>query len=351
MLPALAPANQASNRHRIRPHSKMGSFSTQLMAIGFLSAVAVSGAFQQLSMVSSSSPRTFGSASQLKSSSSTSSSRSSSIFSDPFATAASALAGNFNLSSGLISQLAVLALKVRLADHQSVDCDVTARPTDLLHGRVGPVTVQGRGWQSGLGLTCRAIEAVVDSCELDTRRVLTDRKLVLTTPARGTATIALNAADFANFITHPRMKPPTLPLEKVGSTSIGDASDIRFLKEGTHIDPATGTVAFFAEYANQRWKCLLKRGDPRKNQSNAVVTVLMPSSLAKDDHDNVWREAGQQLSKALGNFFNEMVFELDGTFLSFRDMKVTGPGGAAAATVMLSLQIQVHKLPSRNLAF
>ena len=89
---------------------------------------------------------------------------------------------SFDLSSGLISSLAVLALKARLTAQTSVECDVTARSQGLLFGRVGPVTVKGRGWQSSLGLTCRAIEATVEVCELDKSRVVVDRKLVLQQP-------------------------------------------------------------------------------------------------------------------------------------------------------------------------
>ena len=91
---------------------------------------------------------------------------------------------SFDLSSGLISSLAVVALKARLRAQTSVECDVTAKSQGLLFGRVGPVTVKGRGWQSGLGLTCRAIEATVDVCELDKARVVVDRKLVLQQPGK-----------------------------------------------------------------------------------------------------------------------------------------------------------------------
>jgi len=94
---------------------------------------------------------------------------------------------SFDLSSGLISSLAVVALKARLAAQSSVECDVTAQSKGLIQGRVGPVTVKGRGWQSGLGLTCRAIEATVEVCELDKFRVVKDRKIVLQTPGRYTA--------------------------------------------------------------------------------------------------------------------------------------------------------------------
>ena len=51
----------------------------------------------------------------------------------------------FDITGGLISQLAIVALKLRLADHTDVSCDVTCSSTDLLlRGNVGPVTVKGK---------------------------------------------------------------------------------------------------------------------------------------------------------------------------------------------------------------
>lgn len=87
------------------------------------------------------------------------------------------------VTSSLISTLAEGALKRRLRAQTGVTCDVTANSSDMLFkGKVGPVTVKGKGWTSPLGLTCRAIEATVDTCELDMGRVLASQKLVLTTP-------------------------------------------------------------------------------------------------------------------------------------------------------------------------
>jgi hypothetical protein len=87
-----------------------------------------------------------------------------------------------SVTSTLISQLACMALKRRLKGQTLVSCDLTADSNALLLGRVGPVTVKGRAWESSLGLTCRAIEATVDECRLDMARILTNQKLVLTTP-------------------------------------------------------------------------------------------------------------------------------------------------------------------------
>jgi len=90
---------------------------------------------------------------------------------------------NAGVTSTLISQLAVVALKRRLAQQTAVNCNVSGSSSDLLmRGEVGPVTVAGRRWRSPLGLTCRAIEAKVQTCQLDMGAVISRRKLILTVP-------------------------------------------------------------------------------------------------------------------------------------------------------------------------
>lgn len=242
-----------------------------------------------------------------------------------------------DLSSGLISQLAVIALKLRLARQTDVSCDVTSNPFDLMRGRVGPVTVSGQGWASAKGLTCRSIEAHVDSCELDIQKVFTDQKLRLTVPAEGKAVINLNAEDFSNFITHPLMVPPTV---KDNSYQ----GEINFIKEGTRIEPSNGgSVHFNTEFNGQRWKCMLK-GTNRNGQKASIGVA--PAIKATDDS---WKPAAKLLSQSLSEFFNKMVFELDGTYLSFRDMLV--PVNLPEPSVTLFLDIRVKKFPSKGMDF
>ena len=75
-----------------------------------------------------------------------------------------------------------------------------------------------RRWQSQLGLSCRTIEATVDTCEVNVGRIFNNRKLVLTTPARGQAVIALNNVDFANSVPQDAAHSTT---SMKGDTSIG----------------------------------------------------------------------------------------------------------------------------------
>lgn len=239
------------------------------------------------------------------------------------------------LTSGFISQLAIFALKRRLKAQTSVECEVTASSTDLLlKGSAGPATVRGRGWRSGLGLTCRVIEATVDSCELDTAKLLSHQKLVFKRPAKGRSMIALNAEDFSNFINHPLTSPPFID---------GVASAISFIKDGVEIDPKRNTVTFHIEYQDRKYRCNLRRG--KASHERALVDVTPDDSTSESCEEVLLTK----LSESLSTFFNELVFDLDGVSLSFRDMMITNKG--EAPSIMLSLNIIVRKFPSLNVAF
>lgn len=155
--------------------------------------------------------------------------------------------------------------------------------------------------------------------------------------------VALNAVDFGNFITHPLMKPPGLPQVDGSSDSL---SNLKFLKDGVTVDSSAGSVSFYGSYVDERWLFTLRRG---AGEQRASITVEPRLSSSEDslklDRDSV--AAG--LATVTSDFFNQMVFELDGTFLSFRDMMVTGKGNEPS--VMLSLSILVRKFPSPGLEF
>jgi len=254
-----------------------------------------------------------------------------------------------SVTSTFISQLACMALKRRLEDHTHVSCDLTADSNNLLFGRVGPVTVKGRGWESPLGLTCRAIEATVNECKLDMGRVVSNQKLVLTTPAEGRAMVALSARDFGNFITHPLIKPPSPPINFDNNivTQISE-SRLTFEKENVFVNPSTGSVTFFGNYGGSKWKFTLQRCSDSAQKAKIHTTLAEKygnSDIPKSKYEGIEKE----LSICTSRFFNEMVFDLDGTFLSFEDMMLTDKG--QESSVMLSLRITVKKFPSPGIEF
>jgi hypothetical protein len=245
--------------------------------------------------------------------------------------------GADSISSNLISQLAIFAIKRRLKAERSVNCEVAFSSSSLLlNGRVGPVTISGKDWCSYRGLSCRAIEATVEQCELDASMVITNRKLLLTTPAIGKAIVALTADDFGNFITHPIMK-------KFTSDSNSNEATIEFIPEGVLIDPLTSLVMFVCMFKGTKWKASLQRSTETKKAT--VDVSLFDYVDPSDDQENT----SIQLLKKLELFFNEMVFELDGTYLSYRDMMITNKG--VSPCVMIALNIKVKKLPSPGMDF
>ena len=246
------------------------------------------------------------------------------------------------VTSALISQLAVAALKLRLKTQTHVSCDVSATSSNiLLRGQVGPVTVRGRGWGSNLGLTCRVIEATVEQCELDMGRVLSNQKLVLSVPAEGRAMVALNKIDFGNFITHPLMKPPGL-----SNNADRDATEkLTFIKEDVSINPKDGTVTFFGKYLDSTWRFTLQRG---LDEGKKAVINVAPHHISNGNEIDSTAVASE-LTRVTSKFFQKMVFELDGTYLTFGDMMLTDKG--KEDIIMLSLGITVKKFPSPGLDF
>lgn len=259
-----------------------------------------------------------------------------------------------SVTSTLISQLACMALKRRLEDHMHISCDLKADSNHLLLGKIGPVTVKGRGWESPLGLTCKAIEATVNECKLDIGRVISNQKLVLTTPAEGGAMVALSATDFGNFITHPLMKPPSPPMNSNSNNHmIARNSKLVFLRENVSMNPSLGTVTFYGKYAGSKWKFTLRRAAESAGRSAPKAIICATFAEVRGDGDNGpklnYEEMEKILASSTSQFFNEMVFELDGTFLSFEDMMLTDKG--KESSVMLSLRIMVKKFPSPGIEF
>lgn len=152
--------------------------------------------------------------------------------------------------------------------------------------------------------------------------------------------VALNDVDFGNFITHPLMQPPGIPDPQYSEQKL------IFLKDGATVDPTTNCVNFFGTFLDANWKFTLTRGT---NGQQAMVSVSPPPEqqalLEGYDGDDV----AERLSAATTKFFNDMVFELDGTFLTFNDMMVTSKG--KEPSVMLALEILVRKFPSPGLEF
>jgi hypothetical protein len=167
--------------------------------------------------------------------------------------------------------------------------------------------------------------------------------------AKGRAMVALSAEDFGNFITHPLMRAP-VPPKIAGLVDDNNTVDMKlqFSRDNVSIDPKHGVVTFFGTFAGATWKFILQRSTTEKK-------ALIDVSLVKRNDGNISYDSvddnlvADALTQSTSKFFNEMVFELDGTFLSFNDMMLTEKG--ADPSIMFSLTILVRKFPSPGLEF
>lgn len=227
----------------------------------------------------------------------------------------------------------------------------------------------------------------METCKLDMNSVVKRRKLVLTQPAVGKAMVALDGVDFGNFLTHPLLlgQSPTLSTSSghcyntnsntntdennidEAENGDGNGKQFEFKKEGIEIQHETGTVIFYGTCMGENWRCDLTRNNNSGN-NKAIVTV---SHMMNEKSDSGSKSTStstpsselldidaisMELSMVMSQFFNNIVFELDGTFLTFQDFKIhnkrkSDDDGKALPTLLMALGITVKKFPSPGLEF
>ena len=148
--------------------------------------------------------------------------------------------------------------------------------------------------------------------------------------------VSLTASDFGNFLTHPLLQPPKVKSNK-----------FQFSKDDVRIDPVSKEVIFHGIYDNLKWRCILVKSN---EDSSAALIKVTPFELSDDENESLRQvELALLLTSTLSDFFNSLVFELDGTFLNYKDLLVTAKG--ESPSLLLALSITVKKFPSPGLAF
>lgn len=219
-------------------------------------------------------------------------------------------------------------------------CNIVASPGGMIQGRLERATVTGKGWVSPSGqLTCRAIEATVQGCHLDTGRIFRDGKLRLVVPAKGNAMIAMDSSDFGNFLTHPLLDSPH-------HVYLGKKELFVFAKDGVVIDTESGTIQFLGTFAGETWRC-----DMTRDTTNGGVNVTVhPTDLSSRMlNEDIVPPLSTELSRIITGYFSSLQFDLDGTTLSFNDMAITSKG--KQPNLLLALKITVTKFPSAGMDF
>ena len=165
---------------------------------------------------------------------------------------------------------------------------------------------------------------------------------MLYTPAVGKAMVALDYRDFGNFLTHPLLEGQ-IP-------RIGDER-FEFDKKNVVIEDEHGCVVFYGTCGGESWRCVLTKAVENGGRNAAIeVTHIASNSDVDVDVDVDIAAMSMELTMVITDFFNNLVFELDGTYLSFQDMKVHKTKDQQSQ-ILISLGITVRKFPSPGVAF
>jgi len=238
----------------------------------------------------------------------------------------------------LASTVAELVLRARLREVQKVEVHVDSSPAGLLAGRVDGVSVSGRGWCTPMRLSCRSVQLNVGTTALDIPALLSSRRIVLQSPATGTATICFSPADWDNFLRHPLL----LASLKQRRTA-APAPEVLF-RPGARVLPPpfnehAGGIQFPVEWDGQP---LIARLSQRRTDGQVVVeTRASGRRLDPSDASDV-----ADASEWLKSFFETLVVDLDGCALTFRGMRTV-----RSAELSLDLDVCVRSFPSLDVNF
>ncbi|GLC35963.1 hypothetical protein PLESTB_000524000 [Pleodorina starrii] len=299
-----------------------------------------------------------------------------------------------------VETIAAAALRARLRSHGKVAVSVTASAWDLLAGRVGGAKVEGRLWESPLGLTARVLDVQVGLVELDLPAVFAQQRIVLRNTPVGSARVVFNADDFGAFLQH--------PLVTTAARRAVQGRPFLFDREGVVIAPGSrgsdGCVLFsgLLPASGQRYQLTMR---PARG-GRAVAVAATPVGAARDIPSGggaapTATQGGQQqqavrstssaagaaagplgavslatagsgdedplVSGELSRFFSGLLVDLQGAELAFSSMRVYGGSAAGSrrvsgssgeasvagseAVLELDLRATVRSFPPLNLQF
>ncbi|PNW84901.1 hypothetical protein CHLRE_03g163250v5 [Chlamydomonas reinhardtii] len=191
-----------------------------------------------------------------------------------------------------VETIAAAALRARLRSHGGVSVRLRANGWDLLAGRVEGAAVEGRLWESPLGLTARILDVEVGRVELDLAAALQQQRIALRNVPLGAARVVFSGPDFGAFLRHPLVVAAAaravqglsfsfdrevLVLPPSSSSSSGSSSS-----NGSSSNPgggATGAVLFSGVLpaTQQRYQLTMR---PAQGGGRAVTVTAVPVGTA-----------------------------------------------------------------------
>lgn len=233
----------------------------------------------------------------------------------------------------LLARAAELVLRARLSERDEVRVQVSGG-SRMLSGGVEAVSVHGTRWCTPLRLSCRRIDLSVGRTDVDLPSLVSRQRIVLRRPAEGSASIFFSARDWDNFLAHPQMAVAVAARRgRSGAPAVAFGS-------GTELRPGSdgGAVRFPVRWGDEPLVATLSHG-----ADGSARCEVEPAA------DGVGSAAA---AAWLGSFFDELLLDLDGCELGYRELAVRAAAGAASQSELaLSLSVCVRRFPSLNINF
>ncbi|KXZ56410.1 hypothetical protein GPECTOR_1g365 [Gonium pectorale] len=308
-------------------------------------------------------------------------------------------AGFERRAAAAVETIAAAALRARLRSHSKVAVQISASGWDLLSGRIEGAKVEGRMWESPLGLTAQVLDVQVGRVELDLPAVFSQQRIVLRNVPVGSARVVFTARDFGAFLQH--------PLVVTAARKAVQGRPFLFDRDGVAIipEPVTGGCVLFSgtvAASGRRYQLTMR---PAQGGRRAVVTAmpadmlgaLAPSIKAHAGAESTRHaqqgrrpcgesaaaagtgasvaavslatagsgecEADPLVSLELSRFFSGLLVDLQGAELAFRAMRISAaaggasskergrPGRVAEGLLDLELTATVRSFPPLNIQF
>ena len=228
----------------------------------------------------------------------------------------------------LLSKVAELVLRARLRESQEIQVTVKDGGGMLL-GSVDGVSVRGRGWCTPQRLSCRSLEMQVGKTSIDFSALASQRRIVMQKPSIGSADITFTAKDWDNFLNHPLFAAAVA--DRRSSTT---APSVKFARTGTRL--LADGVTFPLQWAGEIFRAKLSQ----QPEGKAIV-----SAVNRAGENNA--EAGDWIAA----LFNELVLDLDGCALTFRQLGIAPAGAGGDSVLSLALDVRVRSFPSLDVNF
>ncbi|KAG2499178.1 hypothetical protein HYH03_002759 [Edaphochlamys debaryana] len=179
------------------------------------------------------------------------------------------------MATAAVEAVASAALRSRLRRHGHVGVSVQASGWDMLAGRVDGAKVEGRLWESPLGLTARVLDVELGRVELDLQAVLAQQRIALRNVPTGQARVVFSGPDFGAFLQH--------PLVRTAAARAVRGGPFLFDREGVAVLPGpSGGVVFFsgtAAVTGQRY-ALAMRPAHGGRAASVTATPTAPAPAA-----------------------------------------------------------------------